>query len=301
MWTFCYSFYHFFYCFTALAAPITSTTLPAPTPLHYLEVQTEQPEAALLLLAGFAQHPEQILLETPFPRALADAQIVPILFGAGHKLWLDTATASDIHHVLEHFFERHPSLKEKPLFLGGFSAGGTLAMRYAQVVQKATQWPNVKAVFAIDAPLDLARFWTRMQAIKRYSHATVAQQEAAYILNVFKQQLGTPESHPEIYRAHSPYAAQAPALAYRHLRHLAVRVYHSIDINWLLEARGHEALDANFIDGAAFIRALRHEGHTNAEFIQSTQKGIRSTGQYHPHAWSILDIMDSIDWLQAQY
>ena len=52
----------------------------------------------------------------------------------------------------------------------------------------------------------------------------------------------------------------------------------------------------NSIDCADAINDLRFLGNTRAQLITTTNKGYRDDGIRHPHAWSIIDEKDLINW-----
>ena len=52
----------------------------------------------------------------------------------------------------------------------------------------------------------------------------------------------------------------------------------------------------NAADAAALINGLKRVGNQEAELRLSTDKGYRPDGSRHPHAWSIVDEAELVEW-----
>ncbi|CAM4156089.1 hypothetical protein ZONE111904_04865 [Zobellia nedashkovskayae] len=84
-----------------------------------------------------------------------------------------------------------------------------------------------------------------------------------------------------------------------HLKNIAVRTYHDVDIAWRLQNRFQSAKNQNFIATSELIKRLLILGNEQAEFIQTLGTGYRSDGQRHPHSWSIIDEAECIEWVKS--
>ena len=74
----------------------------------------------------------------------------------GNKIYADVPTINNINRALTDSINRmHLNLDK--FVIGGFSAGGTIAMRYVELcMEKPEAFPaRPKAVFTIDSPIDL--------------------------------------------------------------------------------------------------------------------------------------------------
>ncbi|MBZ4188338.1 hypothetical protein [Niabella beijingensis] len=183
--------------------------------------------------------------------------------------------------------------------IGGMSAAGTGAIRYAQYCSgqiKSTIKPI--AVFAVDPPLDYERLWNEAEKSVQRNFNNDAVAEGKSIMTLLKTALhGTPGTNSSAYRIKSPfcYSAANGGNAYL-LNNLALRLYIEPDIDWWIENRRKDYGDINAIDNAGLINQLKINGNKNAELIVSSHKGYREDGSRHPHSWSILDESELLDW-----
>lgn len=188
-----------------------------------------------------------------------------------------------------------------PLAIGGFSAGGTDAVLLAERcgVGRCTMPHTIRAVFAVDAPLDWHRLWENAMLVLRDKPAGANVAEAQVIQQALVAQLGkTPTSSSRRYLEASPLATKArDGGNARTLSTIAVRAYTEPDVQWWMENRGLDYYGMNALDAAALIRHLKVLGNVRAELIVTSGRGYRRNGARHPHSWSIVDQADLADWL----
>jgi hypothetical protein len=55
--------------------------------------------------------------------------------------------------------------------------------------------------------------------------------------------------------------------------------------------------DMNALDQSAMILLLNDMGNKKAEFINAYGKGYRIEGNRHPHSWSIVEPIGTINWI----
>ena len=188
-----------------------------------------------------------------------------------------------------------------PVAIGGFSAGGTGAVRFAErcAAGGCGGNPPVAAVFAVDAPLDFARMWQdgALSVSRRSPRANIG--EAHMILTELRRSLGgAPTQAPAAYRRASPLLASAvDGGNARWLRNTPVRTYTEPDIHWWIEQRNLDYSGMNATDLAGLVNVLRIGGNTEAALITTSGRGVRPNGMRHPHSWSIFDEDDLARWL----
>ncbi len=191
-------------------------------------------------------------------------------------------------------------IAENKVVIGGMSAAGTGAIRYAQYCFANTSTNAIKplGVFAVDSPLDYERLWNEAEKSVLKNFNLDAAEEGKALMEFLKKKLrGTPKTNIKSYRLISPfcYTATNGGNAYL-LNHLAVRLYTEPDINWWINNRRKDYYDINAIDNAALINQLKINGNAKAEIIITHNKGFREDGGKHPHSWSIIDEIELLLW-----
>lgn len=188
------------------------------------------------------------------------------------------------------------------VFVGGISASGTRALRYAQycAAGKSKLGAPLAGVFAVDAPLDLARFYRSAARIKARGSGML--EEAGLMLRVLPERLGgPPDAAPERYAQASVYSFDAADGGQaRLLRGTPLVLIHEPDTDWQLEERGADYYDLNSFDIAGFCRLLRSLGAPDLTLITTTGKGFARDGTRKPHSWTIVDEDRLIDWITAR-
>jgi len=191
-----------------------------------------------------------------------------------------------------------------PLAIGGFSAGGTDAVLFAErcAAGRCTMPHTVRAVFAVDAPLDWFRLWENASMVVEHRPPGANVEEAQRILVALEARLGAqPSPASSRYLESSPLAATARGGGNaRSLAGVAVRAYTEPDIQWWIEQRGLDYYGMNAVDAASLIRHLKLLGNTRAELVVTTGRGYRANGLRHPHSWSIVDQVDLASWLARE-
>ncbi len=120
--------------------------------------------------------------------------------------------------------------------IGGFSAGGTGAVRYAQFCAqglcKAT--PKVAGVFGVDPPLDFERLYRSSEVIVRRGAPRSNIAEERMILETLRGALGgSPDEMSSAYQRQSPLLASAPDGGNaKLLAATPVRLYVDPDVQW---------------------------------------------------------------------
>lgn len=269
---------------------------------YYLAVRPEGREirGAMILLNGFGSPAEKIFPETRLPETAARAGMLTVCMAMGNKLYADSVVEQRLNALLGDVSRRY-GVKPDAFVLGGFSAGGAIALRYTELcVEHPGKYPvQPKAVFAIDSPLDLFAQWRffERQIARNFSPAAVG--EARFVSGLMAKEHGSPAENRDVYLKLTPFCADlAEPGNERHLTNIPLRVYHDVDIPWLLENRRQSAFDANFAASSELINRLLLAGNERAEFVTG-KTGVRSNGARHPHAWSIVDEEDCIRWIQS--
>jgi hypothetical protein len=186
------------------------------------------------------------------------------------------------------------------IIVGGLSAAGTLAIRYAQYAEQGRNKSGIKlaGVMAVDPPLDYERFWRECKKKTELNFNPVSVQEGKMVLSLLEYKYGgSPYQKLQNYHDNSPFSYSAARGGNaRWLDNIPVRIYHEPDINWWIENRRLDYYGMNSIDCAALINQLMIDGNKEAVLISTQNKGSREDGSRHPHSWSIVDEAELVRW-----
>ncbi len=200
-----------------------------------------------------------------------------------------------IHEVVE----KH-NIPEDNIFIGGISASGTRALKYAQFCEmgKSEFGTTIKGVFSVDSPLDFERFYH--SALKhRANFKDGMRWEADLMIKVFPARLrGTPQSNQQAYRARSVYShTDSSGGNARYLLNTAAIFFHEPDIDWWIRERGATYYDINSFDIAGLYNFLKQNEHPDVELITTTGKGYDKNGVRKCHSWTIVDEEYLMAWV----
>ena len=268
---------------------------------YYIQLKpsTEKINGVLILLPGYGEKAESIFPSSNlFNTAYANG-ILTIAIAGGEKIYADEKVIDKLNRGLSDFVRKNQNVPKDKFVIGGFSAGGTISLRYAEYcIENPTKTPVIlKGVFAVDSPIDLGDIWDYFQREikKNYSEAGVF--EAKMISEKMSKEIGTPETNPKRYNELTPFNHRLTEQGNeKHLKSIAVRVYEDIDVEWQLKQRRRSLFDSNALSASELINRLMLMGNERAEFIISKQPGMRSNGMRHPHSWSIVDEVECIQW-----
>ncbi len=190
------------------------------------------------------------------------------------------------------------------LVLGGFSAGGVGALRYAQAAGAGRLSGAIRprGVFGVDPPLDLRRWYRGHESIARRRPESPLLGEAVYICSMLRELLGgTPAEAPAAYARVSVLSADAPQGGnLKLLSDIPVRLYTEPDPDFWL-GHGADLYCLNALDVVYAVAELRAQGNDRAELIVTHGKGFRPDlgGIRLPHAWSIVDESELAVWIEG--
>ena len=294
------------YAAASLAAQETPSSSPPPGESYRVYRPDGKIHGALVLLPGFGGDPNSFdpaSASTPssLPARLTAHGILTVVTVPRSETLYETETPlRELDALLARILQQYEVPRDR-VSIGGFSAGGNGAVRYAQFCaqQKCQAVPAIAAVFAVDPPLDLERLYrtSELSVQRNAPRSNIAEEDM--ILQTLRRALGgTPDEVPGAYRFHSAVLASAPdggnALL---LGRTPIRLYTEPDVHWWMDERNLDYHAMNAVDHAALINLLRVAGNDRAELITTTGKGYRPGGRRHPHSWSIVDEAQLERWL----
>jgi hypothetical protein len=259
----------------------------------------------MLLIPGFGETPAQVMQQTNLPIYAAQQGILTIIptFKTGvTSFGIDDATQQSFNEILEHVTATHKLTDEK-FYIGGFSIGGSCAVKFAELAYKENYRKKPSAVFAIDPPLDFERFYNSCKRNVRLSVDTAPSQEAVYMINRIEKEMGgVPNEVRENYKNTSPYSfSDTTQSAIKNIRQIPIMIFTEPDVDWWLQNRGADFSSMNALDASAMINELQRLGNKKAVLVTTNNKGFRKPdNRRHPHSWSIVDSSYLVKWLLEQ-
>jgi pimeloyl-ACP methyl ester carboxylesterase len=255
-------------------------------------------QGLVVLLPNFAKSPEKFLYEIKFDSIAAqNGLLIMVPFPQGWKTdYLNNASTDTLNTMIKEVSQKY-GLGGKKFVIGGFSIGGTGALRYAEKAVEGTYASNLTlaGAFTVDAPLDFERLWFSFEKELRAG----PNKEAEYFLNAMRNALGgEPNRNLQTYARYSPFLASDGNGGRAHfLKTIPLRFYVEVDTSWwkAMGWLGYE--DQNVYDQDRMIQRLREFGNKDVEQIKSTNKGYRKDGKRHPHSWSIVDERELTKWI----
>jgi hypothetical protein len=264
----------------------------------YRVYKSAAPAQGLVVMLPYYGSDANEFSSTALPGLLAKRNVATMVVSAGGYMKDDElATLKGlIGEVVQEL-----NIPENSLVVGGISAGGTGAVRYAEycVSGHCDARSRPVAVFSVDAPLDFEGFWNRQKLNLRRGNPKSSLEESQAILDALRFTMGgSPDQVRQAYRSRSPFlASEKDGGNARVLKNVPIRLYTEPDVVWMIENMGHDYYTMNAVDQAALILQLRALGNTKAELITTSGKGFRPPGNRNPHSWTIVDEPDLADWI----
>jgi hypothetical protein len=259
----------------------------------------------LVLIAGLGQTPEDVLIQTDLPKLASQNGILVIIptFKTGVlSFGIDSISQQSFKEILTDVTNKYKLLDQR-LFVGGFSIGGSCAIKFAEVANSENYKTKPVAVFAIDPPLDFERFYHSRKRDIRLSSQPKPNEEAVFMIDkIEKEMRGNPETAGANFYRISPYSfSDVNQTAIKTLLKTPLRIYREPDVDWWIKERGGDFSGMNALDASAMINELIKLGHKNASLITTEKRGFRKPdNRRHPHSWSIVDNLELIKWLLNQ-
>ena len=256
----------------------------------------------LILIPGFGETAEALNYQTDLAIKASNSgllTIIPTFQDGVLSFGVDSLSQNSLKQILNDVSLKY-NLKDLKFFIGGFSIGGSAAVKYAELAYKENYSIKPFAVFAIDPPLDFERMYHSVVRDCRLSSSSEQNPENVYLkTRIEKVMGGTPQKVLSNYYKISPYSySDTTQSALKSIINLPIRFYTEPDVEWWLKERQADFTSMNALDCSAMVNELTRLGNKNANLIVTHNKGFRKPiNKRHPHSWSIVDNDELIDWL----
>jgi Alpha/beta hydrolase of unknown function (DUF915) len=263
-----------------------------------------QTKGLLIILPGYGESPEMATQETTIQNEANKLGLLTVFASLQHgsgSFYIDTLSQGKLDTLILTLQNKY-QLRDKPLYLGGFSLGGSGVVKYAERAYASKVLPKPKAIFAIDPPLDFERFYRSSEYIIRISKSKIATEESRYFLERLRYEYqGSPVENPKAYHQISPYSySDTLQTAIKPLLNCPIMLFSEPDIAWQMKERNRSLYELNTTDCTAMINTLNSWGNKNAHLMLTSDKGYRkSTGNKNPHSWSIAEADLVVSWLMS--
>ena len=240
-------------------------------------------KGVLVLIPGYGEHPYTVSAQTSILKEADQNGIAVMMVNLtpnNQSLPIDNTAMLRLAKMIKHFYGSEKlSAVTTPLYLGGYSIGGTAAIKF--YTQKNSEF-KISKVFAIDPPLDMVRL--RKSLLKGREKSVVEKLDS---INA--------QGLAELSVYHPDFTSLDRLPDYKQT---ALRIYCEPDILWWIKNRNMDLSDMNVTDCAGYInKLLQKDKSQQAELILTKDKGIRNGNQIHPHSWSIAEPIELITWL----
>jgi len=262
-------------------------------------------KAFMFLLPGLGGTPQDILQQTDLPVYAAKQgilTIVPVSKLGVLYFGIDSLSQRSLNDQIKNAVNKY-HLQGKAFYIGGFSIGGSCAIKYAELAVVNNSSIKPRAVFGIDPPLDFQRYYNSAKRISRLSLNTPVVQEIPFMIDkIEKEMKGTPKTSLENFFNMSPYSfSDTTQRAIKTLTNIPIMLITEPDVQWWLSQRGYDYSFMNVVDQAAMINELQRLGNSKAVLITTDKKGFRKPDNLrHPHSFSIAEPEQLVKWLLSQ-
>ncbi len=269
----------------------------------YLKVIPESGSIRGLVIRDYSSVPDTAKKSPYKIEALCTEQGLMTLYTVSSnffpEFFCSDSVISRLDEMVGEVIAEHAIPKEN-IFIGGISASGTRALRYAQYCRqgKSKFGIKIRGVFAVDPPFDLARFYCSVDRHKANFKAGMLW-EADLMVKVWPHYFsGSPDEFPKEYLDASVFSHQDSLGGNAvFLKECDIILYHEPDIDWWLEERGASYYDINSFDIAAFALKLKILGNKNVKLVTTTGKGFDRDGSRKCHSWTIVDEEELVNWI----
>jgi pimeloyl-ACP methyl ester carboxylesterase len=255
----------------------------------YYMLPKDKVAGIVVLLPGAGEKVKSIFNKTALPALLAEKGFVTIIPEIHTLLYADKHTIDELDEILKTQLDKY---HVEHFVIGGFSAGGAIAARYAEYLVENDRSSNLKGLIVVDGPLDLERIHASSERmiikcdglIKKQGYSIKSQLEQAFG--------GLPNLKIETYIKNSSFTASAADGGNaKYLKKLPVRLYSEPDLKFVQDTycQAFQLEDINATDMEKLHYFLIDRGNAHSQYIATAGRGF--------HSWNIIDAPDCAAWV----
>jgi hypothetical protein len=284
------------------APPVSEQTAknePAPREIHTADydliIPAEQ-KALLILFPCFPCDAADTRTESRIADTATANGIAVLMMNFNRRILMSEAEQEEVISTIAGAVKEH-DVDASNSVIGGFSSGGNVSVLLAKALLRSPEPPvKLKGVFAVDSPLDLVHLYECSKRDLAKTSFPAYKDEARYLIAFLDSALGSPADSLPNYERAAPLLNSSASVAL--LKDLPIRFYTEPDTAWWRTHRddGYEELNA-------FAMKRIHDtlvamGNARAEYITTEGRGVQH-GNRHPHAWSIVDERELVQWIEG--
>ncbi|MBB2146905.1 hypothetical protein GM921_15480 [Pedobacter sp. LMG 31464] len=246
------------------------------------------PKGVLVLIPGYGEHPYSVSAQSTILQEAEKSNLAVMIVNLSKdnlEFPINEIAIDKLSKMIKYFYAGQKLSESTKLFIGGFSIGGTTALKF--YAQKKNEF-KINKVFAIDPPLDLVRL--RKSLSKGRDKNLIAKLDTLNQSNKFSE-----KSLKELSVYNPDYTTIEMLPDYQQT---SLRIYCEPDILWWIKNRNMDLSDMNVTDCAGYInKLLQKSQNQKVELILTKDRGFRNGTIKHPHSWSIAEPVSLVKWL----
>lgn len=250
----------------------------------------------LILFPGYNGTSETIKTESNLVQNALKKHIGVLIFKINQNLFLKDAEKKKLAEQLSCIVLEN-SIRADKLYLGGFSAGGNLALllgKYLEAYQNGEYHP--KGIFVVDAPVDLTLLYANAEKSIQQNNEKLFN-ESEFIVDYLNREIGDPEIELAAYQKYSPYIYSSETIQNIALKNTEFVFFTEPALEFNREVYQKNYKETNGFQLKNLFEQLKKEV-IPARFIETKNKGFRKSGARNPHSWSIIDQNKLLNWFK---
>jgi hypothetical protein len=257
---------------------------------HYLEPSGNK-KGIVILLPGSGEKFQNVLTKTPLPKMLTNQGFVVIVPEVHTLLFADDYSIGVLNELLK---MKVPFYGTKKVILGGFSSGGAIATRYAELLIAENTQVDLRGLLVVDPPLDLQRVYAAGERMEQNCNGIIKRDGASIKVQLINAFGGSPHKQSQQYINHSSFTAgTSDGGNASFLTRLPIRLYSEPDLTFVQKTYCDKLQfkDINATDLEALHQFLIKAGSNNCEYITTKGRGF--------HSWNIIEPANCIEWITS--
>ena len=284
-------------CSAPSASDQVATQEPTPREIHaptYDLLLPAEPKSLLILFPCFPCDAADTRAESRIADTAAANGIAVLMLNFNRHILMSEAEQQEVIGTIAGAVAAH-GVDASNSVIGGFSSGGNVSVLLAKELVRAPR-PGIglKGVFAVDSPLDLVLLYECSQRDLAKTTFPEYKGEARYLIAFLDSTLGSPTDSLAIYERAAPLLNSSASVAA--LKDLPIRFYTEPDTAWWRANRDDSYEELNAYAMKRIHDTLVAVGSVRAEYITTEGRGVQH-GNRHPHAWSIVEENELVDWI----